>query len=486
MLIPSKVISGAYAVLHNPDEKAQYDLEGANYVVGGVASANDLYGEEFGENAYETTSGDETGSDVDETGGSNKIKPNDAIKAIYKSATSFIQKTLADPQNQEVSQAELAQYQNKIREQNKRDGVKDDKLSQFEIDYLPYHSQGLLAKRHLQNFKKTPIVEKEREEAISFMVNAEAAIQKLNTKNGYPGSWSFTALAGGGWVKSIPKDAPVTENPSGTDPTDTGDSSGPPGTKKSRNWTPPSRSLVKCVPGYTLYGERILGLRPYTRTNKATQEDIVVGCQFLVEVDEVNPIKLMRGTEVGDEAEQAYLNLPEDEQNIMTRTQDIYTRKDRRAFVEVLGFASGSQKSEERYPPGYALVKFAEGYFFNGTEHVLSRSALRNVVGKDRADELLEEFFLERNLEPVWLCEPPSSKAKKRIRYQRKKENDESLFVQDRMQGIKLDRTPQAKPPIDNERIAQFELQMAEMTKMMAVMQPMMQSLMQQQHPVGQ
>ncbi|KAI2869606.1 hypothetical protein CBS115988_9934 [Aspergillus niger] len=52
-------------------------------------------------------------------------------------------------------------------------------------------------------------------------------------------------------------------------------------------------------------------------------------------------------------------------------------------------------------PPSYGLVRF-----HNGSADILSRTALRNVLGREAADREINTFYEQRNVAPPWAQMP--------------------------------------------------------------------------------
>nr|MDZ8061845.1 hypothetical protein [Nostoc sp. EkiNYC01] len=147
-------------------------------------------------------------------------------------------------------------------------------------------------------------------------------------------------------------------------------------------------------PGMTDDGEKILGYKPYYRTIRKTGKTDLYGVQFVVERRGAsNPIVLLSGTEVGNRVKDAYLGLPEDQKNDIRYSDQRYSHEDADRFEELLGWATKAMASVDisepitRYPPGYGLVKFK-----TGDNDILSRTALRKILGTRDADKEIAKF----------------------------------------------------------------------------------------------
>jgi hypothetical protein len=145
-------------------------------------------------------------------------------------------------------------------------------------------------------------------------------------------------------------------------------------TTKYRKWNP----------GETRKGKKILGWRPFYKTDRKTDQQIYNRCQLVIEKrGQPNPIALVSGEEAGRRAVDAYCNLPEEEQNDIRYSEKKYTYKDTYKFDYILGFASILSN-------GYVLYSFT-----NSLEEIVSRTALRKVFGETDTDCEIEEFFDE-------------------------------------------------------------------------------------------
>jgi hypothetical protein len=114
-------------------------------------------------------------------------------------------------------------------------------------------------------------------------------------------------------------------------------------------------------PGETRKGEKILGYRPFEKTNYITNEKSVSGYQFVIEKKgQPNPIALASGEDVGRRAVRAYIALPKKKKNDIRYSEEKYGPQHVDDFDTMLGFASNPFKtwtkgSNRDKPNGYAL-----------------------------------------------------------------------------------------------------------------------------------
>lgn len=170
-----------------------------------------------------------------------------------------------------------------------------------------------------------------------------------------------------------------------------------------------SRSRWK--PGETEKGEKILGYRPFNRTyiydTMVSSERHLQGVRFIIEQkNKRNPIKLVSGTEVGRQCVKAYLSLQDSEKNDVRYSADKWDIKDLDNFDKIIGaagmpFKNKAKASNKVYPDGYFLVQMKDGQ-----TPIMSRAALRGILGKDDADRRIDEFYVWAKETPPWKIQP--------------------------------------------------------------------------------
>ncbi|KAF4610349.1 hypothetical protein G7Y89_g15771 [Cudoniella acicularis] len=200
--------------------------------------------------------------------------------------------------------------------------------------------------------------------------------------------------------------------------------------KKNKNGDTATRRR-KWEAGQTRKGERILGWRPFYKTDRKTGEKLYNGCQFVIEKEgHPNPIALVSGGEVGNRVVDAYRNLPEEEQFDIRYSEERYTYEDANRFDTLLGFAckpfnTKTEGSGAYYPAGYGLYSFTDG-----SQDLVSRDCIRKVFGKTDADNEIADFYEEIDETPPWEAKPKklltSGSEVKRQRKPRKHTNSDS------------------------------------------------------------
>ncbi|XMA20319.1 hypothetical protein WAI453_013110 [Rhynchosporium graminicola] len=177
-----KKLSTAYAVLEDSSERRSYDKAPERYTPPDPPERP--FGEEFADNAFEgSDSGNESDNSI-EAEEMTTLRPNAAIKAVYRDATLLIQGILDDPPSKrEKSQMmkEVDKFNKQIKAQNKTDGLAEKELGHFFIQYTIFESQALLAKPYWEKLKNDPhdSIALEKMEAI------EKALKNTITKHEY-------------------------------------------------------------------------------------------------------------------------------------------------------------------------------------------------------------------------------------------------------------------------------------------------------------
>jgi hypothetical protein len=432
MLIIFIVISVAYQVLGNPSERARYDRNRTAYKLRGELDPIELWDEEFAENASGTDSGSE--SDGDDSEQEEEMKPDSFRLGIYKEATPWVRKLLADPRDSSTK-SEIETLNKRIKKQNKKDGLKE---GEFCISVNVLRSIGMEAGVAAKSLEKDPNDKRAKE----LQEKLEKQFEKTIRINSYPREWldclpwsrkdkgkrraepaSFKEREKGKG-REKPSSSKQKDGESDTEMPDVGPSSKKKGKGKGREKPSSSKqkdgesdvdmtdavstNRRKWKPGQeTRKGERILGWRPFYKTDRKKDEQLFNGCQLVIEKKgQPNPIALVSGEEVGRRVVDAYRDLPEEEQNDIRYSEERYTYKDANKFDELLGFAckpfnTKTEGSGAYYPVGYALYSFTDG-----SQDLVSRECMRQVFGKKDADNEIADFYEDIGETPPWLIEP--------------------------------------------------------------------------------
>jgi hypothetical protein len=437
-------------VLSSESERRKYDRLREEYNKDGFIDPKDIWDEEFHANA----SGSETSqSEAEED---PTPVPDKNITKIYEKATPSVNEYLSDPT--EENKAEVEKFNQRIREENKR---QDRRQEMFEIRLGLLEGASIEARKAMKKLAgKT-----DDKNSLKMLEGAERtfaaakrnmyypALWKLDIppelekkieqlrwaakkkdKNGEPSS-SNRRARGEKYSKNKGKERDE-ESSSLKDEGKRRESSNGKGKGKERDgggesskarreesdgskmdWepskesngenTPQSSSQVSkrrgWKPGETKEGDRIIGYRPFLQTDIKTLKQQCHGVNFVIEKkDKLNPIALVAGQDVGRRVTRAYLNLPDSEKNDIRYSEKKYSIEDIDNFGEILGFASKpfrykSIDSNRLYPDGYALVRMKDG-----EEHLMSRQAIRKILGQKEADDEIAEFYDDIGKTPPW------------------------------------------------------------------------------------
>ncbi|KAM5358843.1 hypothetical protein ACJZ2D_014941 [Fusarium nematophilum] len=164
---------------------------------------------------------------------------------------------------------------------------------------------------------------------------------------------------------------------------------------------PPARPLQMLRKGYTLLGDRILGYRVLSGWNKIMGQEVIRGFKFLVETEEPSLFKVVRGTEIGDQAAHAYHNLPEGEKNDVGKSLEAFGKarpEDYRKLTRV-GWVKTLYDTENRFPETWLCVEMQDGPN-NVKEHFVHRTALRQLMS--HANKLIDSFCVDNGIQPPW------------------------------------------------------------------------------------
>lgn len=473
------VVGRAYQVLSDSEERKEYDRNHKRYKLKGELDPIALWDENFAENASGNDSGSESGGDDSEEE-EEAMKPGKEWVKIYEEATPCVRNLLADPENSS-SKSEIKRLNTQIKELNKKHNAKVKKLKEKKLegyrearyvkedafvirDFNVLKSIGLDASKAVKSLEKDPKSKRAKES----QEDLEDQLERTIRINSYPQEWlnclpwsrkdkskrhkrplPFSSLEEKGKGREKKK-ASKKDGESDIEMANAGPSSKKKGKGKMRKGTSSKQEYGesdvdmkdavttkrrKWNPGETRKGEKILGWRPFYKTDRKTDQQIYNGCQLVIEKrGQPNPIALVSGEEAGRRAVDAYRDLPEEEQNDIRYSEKKYTYKDAHKFDYILGFASVPSN-------GYALYSFTDG-----SEEIVSRTALRKVFGETDADCEIEEFFDEIGETPPPLRKllTNGSKVRRKHKSRRHAHSDDesdsdsdsdSLFVSTKKKG---------------------------------------------------
>ncbi|KAL2831934.1 DnaJ domain-containing protein [Aspergillus pseudoustus] len=143
--------------------------------------------------------------------------------------------------------------------------------------------------------------------------------------------------------------------------------------------------------------EEIIGYRPHKNQSQV---------RFIVKSsDYPGGIEIKNDFSVGSDAVKAYMQLPESERKDIRFSADRYNQTLRFTYKRILGWTNdiGSTLLETRraLPTGYGLIEFTDN-----TTDILTRTALRNLLGARSADNEINRFYRDRQLVPPWAYMP--------------------------------------------------------------------------------
>ncbi len=415
-------VQAAYHVLGDPVRKREYDAARRTNQAEANNNQDGTFGEEFGPNAWGSDSDSDDSSDGEDNADDSEQVPDVFRINVFEQATPHVNRVL-EKHKDSSSLAEIELLNQKIKAKNEGDRLPNKESFLIRTNVLV--AIGLEMSHVKSRLKENP----NDDAAFHKLVSLDKQLKTLCRTNHYPESWrlkipdgwrkrveEYEATEGGGKGKgkeegkgpsaarsegmSGAKSGPSNESPKATDSSE----KGAPSSKSDKVDRKPYWE-----PGMTTDGEKILGHRPFYRTDRKTGVESMFGVQFVVEQrGSDNPIILLSGTEVGHHATDAYFDLPESKQKDVRFSDRKYSYKDAVNFEELLGFATKKMEcltiSEPttRYP-GYGLVKFR-----SGETDLLSRTALRKMLGKKDADNEIALFFPR----PSQLIEPAEVKGR--------------------------------------------------------------------------
>ncbi|KFY02564.1 hypothetical protein O988_02063 [Pseudogymnoascus sp. VKM F-3808] len=400
-------IKAARQVLTNQKERANYDKQGKKY-----KGKKALFDEEFHLNAYGGDSDDSGGGieeHANEDGYDDGAKPYQAILKIYHEATPHIQSIFRIGSLDPRAEKYLNRYNKKIIQKNRKRGLPDNK---FRINYEVLVTNMKMAAGHLSKLESNP----NDENAIQWVASFHNMIKGYIKDNNYPSSWMVRSLGkqttgpprasarGGGELPGID---PILSD---IEMSDAHSLAGSLIDDASMRTAPVSIPEHYNRPGYTSDGHRILGYSPVYKTDRRTRQVYFSHAYFVVEQPtEPNPIKLLSSGDLGYQATDNYLELPEDEKVDISDNSVRKNLPQAKDFIGILGFASNPIGNHDEdagvgYIRGYVLARFADG---DGEYRIImSRVMLRQVLGPKMADKTIDKFFVKLDETAPWEVPP--------------------------------------------------------------------------------
>ncbi|KAI3341947.1 hypothetical protein F4824DRAFT_495808 [Ustulina deusta] len=214
----------------------------------------------------------------------------------------------------------------------------------------------------------------------------------------------------------------------------------------------PRTDLIKEIqplrPGFTIFGDRILGYQPMRRRSKMMKgAEIITGFRFIVQVDGPNPIKVATGSEIGHAAAMAYHQLPDGERNEIGKEAAKYAAMDPAEFEGIEGLATVPGSSgPNRLGISYVLVKVRTP---QQKSPLMVRTTLRAWIGASMGDKYIDNFCVRKNFVPEWaamgfLTDPANDSKYLRLAYPPPRQNAHYSHVQPLAQ---TGRFPALPPP---------------------------------------
>ena len=420
MLATRTEILTAYEVLKEPSERRKYNQELKGLKRRGKLDPPKNWDEDFALNA----SGADSNSDSSETDldnsedeeKSSKLKqipmPSKIVLDLYDEATPWVEKLLSNP-NDPKSRNKIDRINTKIKKQDQLEGLHQD---EHNININVLRAIGMEVNSATQAIEKNP----ENSKAKKSLRDQEDQLERTIRVHMYPQDW--LNFLGGNTRNPNNKPQKISSLTPGSDESDTSEGGiesedvemGYDSEPSSRLKAGRSQNKRKWNPGQTRKGEDILAYKPFERTNRLTNEKCAIGHQFIIErKGQPNPVALVSGEEVGRQATDAYINLPEERKVDIRYTERNYTYKDAKEFDSIIGFAckpfkTKTEGSGANYPPGYAYYLMKDG-----TKRFVSRAAMRKIFGRKDADNDIEDFYEEINEARPWQIEPELTKPKR-------------------------------------------------------------------------
>ena len=346
---------------------------------------NDI-GEEFSENAYEKdNNGSDDGGEGDDGRGSLSPKKTEILNAMGP----LVKRVLETGDSDAYKELEQLDKNMKMLNKEEKNRKNDHTLP---LDHIQKHGSNMREQLKIVcNSEQSP---EEVNKAIANLGIRQEIFRRLLDDLELPPSWvydvptgpaSSTARQQPGNGNSQTRDSPAGPQSSSAQSSDAMDT--------THDWKA----------GETTKGEKILAIRPRTRTGRNTQTfepvQMYESVDFVIEITGVrNPIQIVGEDRVGAAAVKAYLELPEDQRCNITRVDDQYHQSDRFKFGGIKGVARDPNATGASHPWTVVLIPYQEKDRL--VDRVVNRTALRKALSQKVADRLINRFLTEVGEEP--------------------------------------------------------------------------------------
>ncbi|KUL81611.1 hypothetical protein ZTR_11406 [Talaromyces verruculosus] len=384
-------IQDAYENLIDPDRRRRYDKTRRKHYKPDGDWDEVFHGKAYGE---ESTDDDESGDGEEEEAYQYPELPQ-SIKNIYDDAAPAVNAYLSDPT--EGNLAKINKYNEAIQKINEKDGRAP---FTFIIKYTFFDTMLKELRPIAARLTNDPDDIKALDKLQELVTNFE----KMKQNYGYSSSWKaipdhMRERLEQRARQSLKNDKRRKQNKESAPPLDSDTE------MESQAAYPVSRSTWN--PGETELGERILGYRPFYRTDIISMEKNLMGLRFIIEQkNKENPIALVSGADIGRQAVRAYMSLSDLEKYDITNSDKKWGIKDLDDFDEIIGaagmpFKNKAKSSNRIYPDGYFLVRMKDG-----GKHIMNRQAVRKILGETNADRRIAAFYKKVRETPPWEIEP--------------------------------------------------------------------------------
>ena len=175
-------ISTAYQVLSDRRSRKEYDANRSGYKFTGELDPVEFFGEEFGPGAWDEDSDDSVSDNDLEEETSSPLKPDKFRQNVYKEATPFVLRFLADHKDS-YSEGKIDEFNRKIDAQNQKENIKDKEA--FFISTRVFKAISTNVATALSFLQKIP----GDEEWLTKLVKQEEQLAKTKRVNSYPADW---------------------------------------------------------------------------------------------------------------------------------------------------------------------------------------------------------------------------------------------------------------------------------------------------------
>ncbi|KAK5637603.1 hypothetical protein RRF57_013318 [Xylaria bambusicola] len=158
-------------------------------------------------------------------------------------------------------------------------------------------------------------------------------------------------------------------------------------------------------PAFTASGAPILGYIPHYR--RVNGLPIAFNFTIFIKVDNNNPIKIARRSEVSMLEARAYHDLPKHERNNVQDSAVKYATMDPTDTVDIIGIAwVPASAGSDRMPPTYIWVKTP---VYSDKAAIMTKTTFRKWLGQRVADGYIESWFASKGISPQWKAPYPES-----------------------------------------------------------------------------